>query len=384
MRGWVLLLGMAALLAAGASAALPPPNADPYQPVSFREMGWGALPPNFHPRRDGNRVFYAGSLRQARKGAFRFTSIGLPYNPVDIDFKKYGVLGVFYKGHSAGFDPEAQSVEESAAGNISAKITLECYNATYCAAPPRHPGQPWGIYVLLVIDKRSLVAPIKTLSVTTAFGSVALPSPAPAPAKPPTLLTVSQQHRHPSATFSAPGADDATIYFASKPDRARDGGFLRKNIKKLDLLGSVEIRRGSWSFEDQLDPGTYYMMMDAIDYDCIGQPGCIGGYSNMLKLTVPKPPQTYGGSVDVLHHVHIVHLTLRVTPLGESLPYQVCWQLISRRRSCVSGRVAGYSWNSSAASRVSIRLRGMKARTKFIWYVGGHAVAAKTADTVRR
>jgi hypothetical protein len=29
-----------------------------------------------------------------------------------------------------------------------------------------------GDYVLLVIDKRSLVAPIKTLSVTTAFGSV--------------------------------------------------------------------------------------------------------------------------------------------------------------------------------------------------------------------
>ena len=356
---------------------------DPHQPVSFRETEWGAVSPNFHPRRDGNRVFYAGSLKQARKGAFRFTSIGLPYNPVDIDFRKYGVLGVFYKGHSAGFDPEAQSVEESAAGNLSAKITLECYNATYCAAPPRHPAQPWGIYVLLVIDKRSLVAPIKTLSVTTAFGSVALARAAPAPAKPPTLLTVSQQHRHPSATFSAPGADDATIYFASKPDRARDGGFLRKNVKKLDLLGSVEIRRGSWSFEDQLDPGSYYMMMDAIDYDCIGQPGCIGGYSNMLTLTVPKPPQTYRGSVEVLHHVHVVHLTLRVTPLGESLPYKVCWQLTSRR-NCASGRVAGYSWNSSAESRVSVRLRGMKARTKFTWYVRSHPVAAKTVNTVRR
>jgi hypothetical protein len=208
--------------------------------VSFWEKGWGVLSPNFHPRRDGNRVFYAGSLKQARKGAFRFTSIGVPYKPVDIDFKKYGVLGVFYKGHSAGFDPEAQSVEESAAGNLSAKITLECYNATYCAAPPRVPAQPWGIYVLLVIDKRSLVAPIKTLSVTTAFGSVALPSPAPAPAKPPTLLTVSQKNRHPSETFSAPGADDATIYFASKPDRARDGGFLRKTSKRLTFWGPLK------------------------------------------------------------------------------------------------------------------------------------------------
>jgi hypothetical protein len=322
-------------------------------------------------------------VRFARKGAFRFTALGLPYNPVDIDFKKYGVLGVFYKGHSAGFDPEAQSVEESAAGSLSAKITLECYNAAYCATPPYDPAHPWGLYVLLVIDKRSLVASIKTLSVTTALGSVALPSRAPAPAKPPTLLTVSQQNRHPSATFSAPGADDATIYFASKPDRARDGGFLRKNIKTLDLLGSVEIRRGSWSFEDQLDPGTYYMMMQAIDYDCIGRPGCIGGYSNLLTLTVPKPPQTYRGSVEVLHYVHIVHLTLRVTPLGESLPYKVCWQL-TNRHSCVSTRVAGHSWNSSAESQVSVPLRGMKARTKFTWYVHGYAVAAKTADTVRR
>jgi hypothetical protein len=352
--------------------------------VSFWEKGWGVLSPNFHPRRDGNRVFYAGSLKQARKGAFRFTSIGVPYKPVDIDFKKYGVLGVFYKGHSAGFDPEAQSVEESAAGNLSAKITLECYNATYCAAPPRVPAQPWGIYVLLVIDKRSLVAPIKTLSVTTAFGSVALPSPAPAPAKPPTLLTVSQKNRHPSATFSAPGADDATIYFASKPDRAGDGGFLRKNINKLDLLGTVEIRRGSWSFEDPLDPGTYYVMMDAADYDCIGQPGCIGGYSNMLTLAVPKPSQTYRGSVEVLHSVHIVSLTLHVTPLGEKLPYKVCWQLATGKRRFVSGTVAGYSWNSSADNQLSVRLRGMKARTKFTWYVRGHAVVSKMANTVRR
>jgi hypothetical protein len=380
MRGWVLLLAIATLLSAEGSAALPPPN--PQQPVSFRETEWGALPPNFHSRRDGNRVFYARSLKQARKGAFRFTSIGLPYNPVDIDFKKYGVLGVFYKGHSAGFDPEAQSVEESAAGNLSAKITLECYNATYCAAPPRVPAQPWGIYVLLVIDKRSLVAPVKTLSVTTAFGT-APPLPDLAPPKPPTLLTVSQQNRHPSATFSAPGADDATIYFASKPDRARDGGFLRKNIKTLDLLGTIEIRRGSWSFEHPLDPGTYYVMMDAADYDCIGQPGCIGGYSNMLALTIAKPRPTYRVAVEVLHYVHIVHLTLRVTPLGESSSYKVCWQLKTNKRRCVSGRVAGHSWNSSAESRVSVPLRGMKARTKFTWYVRGHAVAAKTANTVR-
>jgi len=378
----MLLLAIATLLSAEGSAALPPPNVDPQQPVSFRETEWGALPPNFHPRRDGNRVFYAGSLKQARKGAFRFTALGVPYNPVDFSFKKYGVLGVFYKGHSAGFILEAQSVEESAAGNLSATITLECYNATYCATPPHDPSHPWGIYVLVLIDKRSLIAPVKTLSVTTAFGSAPAP-PDFFPPKPPTLLTVSQQNRHPSATFSMPGADEATIYFASKPDRASDGGFLRKNIQELDLLGTVEIRRGSWSFEEQLDPGTYYVMMDAVDYDCMGQPGCIGGYSNMPTLAVPKPSQTYRGSVVVLQSVQIVSLTLHVTPLGEKLPYKVCWQLAGGKRRCVSGTVTGYSWNSSADDQKSVRLRGMKARTKFTWYVRGHAVVSKTANTVR-
>jgi hypothetical protein len=286
-RGSVLVLAIVGLLSAAGAAASPSSTADPQRPVWFFEKEFGAVPSNFHPRRDGNRVFYARTLKQARKGAFRFTSFGLPYNPVDVDFRKYGLLAVFYKGHSAGFDPEAQSVEESAAGELSAKITLDCYNAALCAAPTDDPGA-WGIYVVLMIKKGSLVAPVKTLSVTTALGSLVRPGPA--PAKPPTLLTVSQQNRHPSATFSAPGADDATIYFANEPDRASDGGFLRKNIKAIDLLATDEIRRGSWSFEDQLDPGTYYAMMVAFDDDCIGQPDCIGGYSNILMLTVPKTP----------------------------------------------------------------------------------------------
>ena len=382
MRSWVLLLAISALLLTGGAAASPRPTADPHQPVSFWEKESGDMSSSFHPRHDGNRVFYARSLKQTRKGAFRFTALGLPYNPVDVDFKKYGVLGVFYKGHSAGFIPEAQSVEESAAGNLSATITLGCYNATYCATPPHDPSHPWGLYILLVIDKRSLVAPVKTLSVTTAFGSAPAP-PDFFPPKPPTLLTVGQQSRHPSATFSMPGADEATIYFASKPGRASDGGFLRKNIQELGLLGTVEIRRGSWSFEEQLDPGTYYVMMDAADDDCMGQPGCIGGYSNMLTLAVPKPSQTYRGSVVVLQSVQIVSLTLHVTPLGEKLPYTVCWQLASGKRRCVSGAVAGYSWNSSADDQLRVRLRGMMARTKFTWYVHSHAVVSKTANTVR-
>jgi hypothetical protein len=194
---------------------------------------------------------------------------------------------------------------------------------------------------------------------------------------------VGQQNRHPNATFSMPGADDATIYFATKPDRASDGSFLQENIKEIDFFTADEIQRGSWSYEDQIDPGTYYVMIRATDFDCIGQPACIDGYSNMLTLTVPKPPKTYRGSVEVFHYLHIVSLALRVTPLGEKLPYKVCWRLKTKRLRCVSGSVDGYSWNSSADDTLNVRLKGMAARTTFVWYVRGRKVAAKTANTIR-
>ena len=109
-----------------------------------------------------------------------------------------------------------------------------------------------------------------------------------------------------------------------------------------------------------------------------------GRYSNMVTLTVPKPSQSYRGSVDVLHYVHRVYLTLRVTSLGEKLPYKVCWRLKTKRLRCVFGGVDGYSWNSSENDMLSVRLRGMANRTTFVWYVRGHKVAARTANTIRR
>jgi hypothetical protein len=182
-----------------------------------------------------------------------------------------------------------------------------------------------------------------------------------------------------------PGADSATIYFATKPDRASDGGFLQENIKDSDYFTTDEIQGGSWRYESQLDPGTYYVMLNGNDWDyCPAPAECIGGYSNMLTLTVPKPPQAYRGGVLVLHYSHVAYLTLRVKPLGEALPYKVCWRLKSRTRRCVAGKVDGYSWNSAAEDSRSVRLRGMRNRTTFTWYVRGRKVASKTANTTRR
>ena len=162
-----------------------------------------------------------------------------------------------------------------------------------------------------------------------------------------------------------PGADLGTIYFADKPDRASDGSFLQENVVAADVLTADEIQSGSWTHEYQLDPGTYYGMVYASDFDCIGQPSCLDGYSNVLTLSVPKPSQTYRGSVLVLHYAHEAHLTLRVKPLGESLPYKVCWKLKSGKRRCAAGAVDGYSWNDSAEGVLAVRLRGMKNRTTF-------------------
>lgn len=202
-----------------------------------------------------------------------------------------------------------------------------------------------------------------------------------AAAQPPTLSSVSQTNRHPSASFSAPGADDATIYLATKPDRATDGSFLQENVKEIGFLTTDEVQRGTWFDSSQVDPGLYYVLLRATDFDCSGQPSCLDGYSNMLTLTVPKPRSAYSASVHVYHYSHVADLTLTVKPLGERLPYKVCWRLKNKRFRCVGSAVAGYSWNSPADDQVSVRLRGMAARTTFNWYVHGSRIASKTANT---
>ena len=152
-------------------------------------------------------------------------------------------------------------------------------------------------------------------------------------------------------------------------------------MKEVGFLTTDEIQRGSWLDSSQIDPGLYYVLLQATDYDCLGQPTCLDGYSNMLTLTVPKPRSSFRASVHVYHYLHEADLTLRVTPLGERLPYKVCWRLKNKSRRCLASAIRGYSWNSSADGEVSVRLRGMGRRTTFSWYVHGAQVASKTADT---
>jgi hypothetical protein len=194
----------------------------------------------------------------------------------------------------------------------------------------------------------------------------------------PVLLSVGQQARHPIARFgSMPGADVVAIYLAAKPDRGPDGKFLPENVKEADLLTNEEIAAAVWIDEDQVNPGLYYVMGRAADVGC-NDPACVNGFSNVLTLRIPKPAQRYRATVKVLRYARVAHLTLAVTPLGETLPYRVCWTLRGTpRRRCARGRVSGHSWNRSASDLRRVSLRRMRKVTTFTWYVRGRRVAVK-------
>lgn len=196
-------------------------------------------------------------------------------------------------------------------------------------------------------------------------------------AAPPSLVSVEHQERHPAASFAAPGADDATIYFATAPARATDGRFLEENVVHLDLLSSEEIQSGRWLDSERLDPGTYYVLLRAADFDCLDDPNCVSGFSNMLSLTIPKPVSRFRGTAKVYEFLSTVELTLRAAPLGEQLRYRVCWARARLSRRCVSSSLSGYSWDEPATDSVEVRKRGMRQRTTFSWYVGGRKVASK-------
>jgi hypothetical protein len=217
--------------------------------------------------------------------------------------------------------------------------------------------------------------------------AVALALAGPALAVPPTLLTVGAKIRHPTATFSAPRAGSATIYLASKPDRATDGSFLSENMKEIGILTDSEIQSGSWLDADQVDPGTYYTMLRASpDFESCYvidtgkfDPACADGFSNILTLVVDKPTVRYAARVTVYKYLREASLRLTATPLGEMLPYRVCYRTKARTRRCLRGALDGYSWNAAASDTLTANTRNLATTTTFTWYIAGKAVASKRA-----
>jgi hypothetical protein len=206
-------------------------------------------------------------------------------------------------------------------------------------------------------------------------------------AVPPTLLSVGSQALHPTATFSAPKSDHVVIEIATKPDRASDGEFLTENIVVFDLLTDSEIQTGRWLYESQLDPGTYYVLLRASpNFDLCYQidsgtfdPSCADGYAAMQTLTIARPPIRYTATVRRYQFLGIVDLTIAAKPLGQKMPYRVCYRIASGRRVCLAAVIDGFDWKSAATDTLSVNRRNLRTVTTFTWYVEGRAVASKRA-----
>jgi hypothetical protein len=205
-------------------------------------------------------------------------------------------------------------------------------------------------------------------------------------AAPPTLSTVGAQDRHPTATFAAPKADSVTIYVATKPDRASDGEFLSENVVEVATLTDAEIQAGVWTDVEQLDPGNYYVLLDAdpsfdacyiADSDTF-DPTCADGWSEVLPLTVPRPAIRYSGAAVVRRSVGQVTLTLTATPLGVQQAYKVCYWLKTKARRCLGGVADGFDWSAPGSGRLTVKTRGLAATTTFTWFVDGAKVAGRT------
>lgn len=200
-------------------------------------------------------------------------------------------------------------------------------------------------------------------------------------------------------SFSATRADLVIAYVASKPDRGTDGQFLSENVVTEDYFTDSEIQSGRWFDSDQIDPGSYFVMLNAsrdfgtcdsydADLNEIIDPSCADGFSTVVRLTVPKPKTKYTVKTQVLKPIRIAYLTLTADPLATKLPYRVCWKRPTGkkktlRKKCVTGTVSGYSWSDGASDSLSINTDGMRKRTKFTWYTRGSRPKVLAAKTIR-
>jgi hypothetical protein len=119
-------------------------------------------------------------------------------------------------------------------------------------------------------------------------------------------------------------------------------------------------------------------MLRAVDYDCLGDPACLDGFSSVLPLTVPKPAQKF--SRKVTRSFGTLYLKLTISRVGEDQPYRLSWRKADGRRKCLRSTVDGYDWNEAASDEISIGARAQRAmrnRTTFSWYVAGKRVASK-------
>jgi hypothetical protein len=185
-------------------------------------------------------------------------------------------------------------------------------------------------------------------------------------------------------TFSAPRAGFVAIYLATKPDRAPDGSFLPANLRVTASPSPAELQSGTWVDPTEVDPGTYYVMVQARpNFDScfvsagVFDPACADGFSSVLTLVVEKPTVHYSVRVRVFRRQGEAILDLTATPLGERLPYRVCYLTNKRAKRCRTGKIEGSSWDSPARAALYVPTESLPAVATFTWYVQGKRVASR-------
>jgi hypothetical protein len=196
----------------------------------------------------------------------------------------------------------------------------------------------------------------------------------------PALLSVGENSRRPTATFSAPGALGVTLYVASSPDRATNGRFFDENVKDISFLTDSEIQTGRWVSDSKIDPGRYWVMLNAYNACFLpsgeADPACADGFSEPVPLTVPKPKTRYSVSAKKYRFLESMDLRIVAKPLRERRAYKLCYPSKRAKRKCLSGVLRGYDWDSSPQNTLSVRMSGLKPTTTFTWQVIGKKVAS--------
>jgi hypothetical protein len=182
----IVAAAVMALAIPAVAEPFPAPPPDPH----FYEVSEGLVSPKFHPRRGGNRVFYAASVKAAQPW-LRFTDAHVSASL----FSHYALLGIFYQ-RSPGAIPHVTSIRVSPpvgnAGPPGMQSTLVvgvtlypiCWYAPGTAPPPCvisiwspnvsscAPGatrcSAWEPYLLEAIDKSLVPTRIDRVVVTEA------------------------------------------------------------------------------------------------------------------------------------------------------------------------------------------------------------------------
>jgi hypothetical protein len=208
--------------------------------------------------------------------------------------------------------------------------------------------------------------------------ATAQPCPRPPEYRTPELLSLEQHDRRLTARFgSLGGVDAATVHISTEPYQYQHpGGWQTAGIASHDALTMDEIAAASWTYEQRLDPGSYYVRVETRDYDC--PQVCISGYSQTLNVNVPEPAQRFGAGIRLTRNRRVVSLTLRVTPLAKYLRYRVCW-MSKKGRRCVGRAMEAASWDEGRSQTVQVWAGGMRRVTRFVWYVDGRVVVSRKA-----